>query len=158
MTEFSSCNSYSQSLCLHIKSLHIIIIIIHRFVYEQQIVDNYKKFSYRRDSARRRSLHRSNSFKVSDVGIPIKSPYNMPDTSADFLKTRLAKQIFRLIFGLAEFLPKLQNSAEIRLNNINSADTPDIQNKALQHIRPKFLTWYYSCQFLSIFTRKLLNA
>jgi len=30
----------------------------------------------------------------------------------DFLKIRLAEQIFRLIFGLAEFLRKLQISAE----------------------------------------------
>ena len=30
----------------------------------------------------------------------------------DFFIIRLAEQIFRLIFGLAEFLRKLQNSAE----------------------------------------------
>jgi len=31
---------------------------------------------------------------------------------AGFFKIRLAQEIFRLIFGLAEFLRKLQNSAE----------------------------------------------
>ena len=39
-------------------------------------------------------------------------PQEEPDPSASFLKIWLAEQIFRLIRGLAEFLRKLQNSAE----------------------------------------------
>jgi len=31
---------------------------------------------------------------------------------------------------------------KIRLNSINLADKPDIQNEAIQHINLKFLTWY----------------
>jgi len=35
-----------------------------------------------------------------------------PDPSAGFFLIRLAEQIFRMIFGLAEFLLQLQNAAE----------------------------------------------
>jgi len=56
----------------------------------------------------------------------------------NFFYIRLAEQIFPLIFGLAEFLHKLK----IQLNIINLADTPDIQNKALQHVFTNFLAWY----------------
>jgi len=45
-------------------------------------------------------------------------------------------------------ISRILRKPQIRLNNMNSADTPDIQNKALQRIA-KFLTWYYSCQFFS---------
>ena len=65
--------------------------------------------------------------------------YEAVDPSAGFLKIWLAEQIFLLIFGLAEFLRKLQNSAEY---TAEQADKPDIQNEALQHINMKFLTWY----------------
>jgi len=63
----------------------------------------------------------------------------------DFLKIRLAEQIFRLTFGLAEFVRKLQNSAENTAEQYKFgilADKPDIQNEALQHINMKFLTCY----------------
>jgi len=35
---------------------------------------------------------------------------------------------------------------KIRLYGINLADTPEIQNEALQQINMKFLTWYYFLQ------------
>jgi len=47
----------------------------------------------------------------------------------DFLKIRLAEQIFRLTFGLAEFVRKLQNSAENTAEQYKFgilADKPDI--------------------------------
>jgi len=60
----------------------------------------------------------------------------------DFFKFGWLNKFFSWYSDWPNFCCNYKMRLKIWLNGINLADTPDIQNEALQHINMKFLTWY----------------